>query len=123
MTLEDIDRELARLPATPKTDADLDARAALMARRIQIDQAAKVAADANSRPKPRGNLTVNVPPSMGVSNYYSAQGRSAQSRTTDDGRLVIDLFAGEFKSLLMGRDGLEWQNANHELLALIAQQG
>jgi len=66
---------------------------------------------------------VNVPPSMGVSNYYSAQGRSAQSRTTDDGRLVIDLFAGEFKSLLMGRDGLEWQNANHELLALIAQQG
>jgi hypothetical protein len=40
MNLSDIDDQLALLPTTPKTDADLDARTALVGRRIALEQAA-----------------------------------------------------------------------------------
>jgi hypothetical protein len=111
MTLEDIDAE---------TDADLEARHRLMVQRIELDQAARHAA-ANSRPQPRGNLMIYVPPSMGSTTYYGPTGRSAQARVADNGRLVIDLFVGEFKSLLMGRDGLHWHNSNPEAVRALGQ--
>jgi hypothetical protein len=121
MTLEDIDIELARLPTTPTTDVDLNSRATLMARRIELSQGAKATAEANRQHKPIGNLIVNVPQSLGISNYYGERGRTTQSRVTEDGKVVLDLFEGEFKTLLMGRHGLEWQTANPDLLALIAR--
>jgi len=121
MTLEDLDAELARLPAAPVTDADRDARATLMAARITLDQATKATAAANSRPTLRGNLAVNVPPAIGTSTFYSDRGRVAQARVTEDGRVVLDLFVGEFKSLLMGRDGLHWQNSNLEAVRALGQ--
>lgn len=120
-TVEDLDAALLRLPATPKTDEDLNARAALMARRIELDQAAKATAEANRQPRPRGNLVVNVPTATGTTNYYSHKGRIAQSRMAEDGRVVLDLFVDEFKSLLMGRDGLIWQNCNPEVMRALGQ--
>jgi hypothetical protein len=131
MTLNDIDIELARLPTTPKTDADLDARATLMARRIELDQAAKAKDEANRRPRPRGNLVVYVPPGVGTSHYYSntnatsradgsGWGRMVQSRVTEDGRVVLDLFMQEFKDLLADKKfGQLWHDFNPEALRAI----
>jgi hypothetical protein len=122
--LNTIDARLAELPATPVTDADLDARAALMRRRIEIDQAAKATAEANSRPQPRGSLVVNVPPGVGTSHYYSnattraagsAWGRVVQSRVTEKGGVVLDLFPQEFRELLGEKKfGQLWHNHNPE---------
>jgi hypothetical protein len=121
-TLAELDTELARLPATPITDEDLDARARLTGRRIELIIAAKDVAEAIARPKPRGSLVVYVPENVGISHYYSNTGnRVALSRVTDDGRVVIDLFPAEFKSLLADRQyGLSWESANHEALQLAA---
>ena len=128
MTLEELDVALAQLPASPKTDKDLDARAVLMARRIELDQAAKATAAANSRPQPRGNLVVNVPPGVGTSHYYSninatnraagsAWGRVVVSRVTEDGRVVLDLFPQEFKDLLGDKKfGKLWHDYNPDAL-------
>jgi hypothetical protein len=121
-TLQDLDAALARLPATPVTDQDLDARAALMARRIELSQAAKATAEANRQPKPRGNLVISVPAGVGTSHYYSDRGRVAQSRVTEAGAVVLDLFVGEFKALLSSRDGLLWQNANPDAMRALAGQ-
>jgi hypothetical protein len=122
MTLSEIDAALMRLPTTPTTDEDRNLRADLVRRRGELEQAAKTTAEANGQPKPRGNLMVFVPPAIGTSTYYSDRGRVAQSRATEDGRVVLDLFVGEFKSLLMGRDGLLWQNLNPDAMLAIAGQ-
>jgi hypothetical protein len=122
MTLEDIDAELALLPATPVTDADLNARAALMSQRITLDQAAKATAEADRQPKPRGNLVIRVPAGAGTSHYFSERGRVAQSRVTDDGCVVIDLFPAEFRQLLMDkRFGRDWHDNNPEALRALGQ--
>jgi hypothetical protein len=116
MTLDELDAALAKIPATPKTDADLDARAALMAKRCELFQAEKATA-ANSQPKPRGNLVVNVPAGAGLTHMYGIEGRTIQARVADDGRVVIDLFPQEFKSLLADRKyGDLFRKANHECL-------
>jgi hypothetical protein len=121
-TLEQLDAALAQLPATPVTDADLDARATLMARRITLYQAAKATAEANRRPKLQGNLVVNIPASVGSTQLYGKNGRVAHPRVIEGGRIVIDLFIDEFKSLLMHREcGLAWHNANHELLQRLGE--
>ena len=120
MTLQEIEAALAQLPASPKTDADLDARATLMARRIELDQSIRRAA-ANSRPQPRGGLIVNVPPGVGTSHYYSNRARVAQSRVTEDGRVVLDLFPQEFRTLLSDRRfGQLWHDENPEALSQLA---
>jgi hypothetical protein len=120
MTLEKLDEALALLPATPTTDSDLDRRAALMAQRITLDQATRAAA-ANSRPQPRGGLIVNVPPGVGTSHYYSNRARVAQSRVTEDGRVVLDLFPQEFRTLLSDRRfGQLWHDENPEALSQLA---
>jgi hypothetical protein len=121
MTLEDLDAELARLPATPKTDEDLDARAALMKRRIELDQAQRATAEAASRPKPKGNLAIFVPAAVGTSTYYSDRGRVAHARVAECGRFVLDLYPVEFRSLLMGRDGLHWHNSNPDAVRALGQ--
>jgi hypothetical protein len=121
MTLEEIDAELVRLPTTPTNDADFNARAALMARRCELDQAARAAA--NRQPKPRGNLQVFVPPTLGISHFISERGREAQARMTEEGRLVLDLFVGEFKGLLSGQNGhsLLWQECNPDAMRALGQ--
>jgi hypothetical protein len=120
MTLEDIDAELALLPATPVTDADLDARATLMARRIELDQATRATAAENSRPKLRGNLVISIPDGLALTNFYGERGRVCQVRMTEDGHKVLDLFVGEFKNLLMGADGLLFQNCNPDAMSHLA---
>ncbi len=121
-TLEQLDAALARLPATPVNDEDLAARATLMAARITLDQAAKAMAEADSRPKPKGNLAIFVPAAVGTSTYYSDRGRVAHARVADDGRFVLDLYPAEFRSLLMGLDdGLHWQTANPEAVRALGQ--
>jgi hypothetical protein len=121
MTLQELDAALALLPASPKTQEDLEARATLMARRIELDQAARAAA-VNSRPKPRGGLVVNVPVNVGATHLYGKGGRVCQSRMTEDGRVVMDLFPDEFKSLLASKKhGHDWHNANPEALRALGQ--
>jgi hypothetical protein len=132
-TLEKLDQQLARLPAAPVTDADLDARATLMARRITLDQAIKAEAQANKYPQPRGNLVVYVPPEAGTSHFYSNQnatnrqggsawGRVVQSRVTEDGRVALDLFPQEFRDLLGDkRFGQLWQLHNPEAMHTLGQ--
>jgi hypothetical protein len=116
MTLDELDAALALIPATPKTDADLDARATLTARRIELDQAARAAAAEASRPpKPRGNLTVTIPAKLGISHFSSNTGRVVQARS-EGGRTVLDLFAPEFAALRMGPQGLLWEQANCDLM-------
>ena len=111
MTLEDIDKELASLPA----DADFDARASLMRRRIELDNAAHAARNAAAgRQLPVGNLVVVVPAGIGISHFFGKNGRIAQSRVADDGRLVLDSLPStnsEFCSMDR-QHGLDWQNAN-----------
>jgi hypothetical protein len=121
LELEKLDQELARLPASPVTDEDLQARATLMAKRIELDQSIRRAAAAKSRPQQQGNLVVNVPPGVGISHFYGRSGRVVSARATENG-LVLDLFVDEFKTLLMSRvNGLDWNNANPAALAQIAQ--
>ena len=118
VTLQKLDEALAQLPASQE---NLETRAALMARRIEFDQAARAAA-ANSRPQPRGNLVVNVPDGVGISHFFGNGGRVVRSRIADDGRLVLDLFLDEFKNLLASRQhGLDWQIANPEALQRLGE--
>jgi hypothetical protein len=114
-TPHELDAEIAALPATPVTDADLNARAVLMAQRIELDQITRATMEANGRPKLRGNLVVNIPDDLSLTNFYGERGRTCQARV-EDGRRVLDLFIGEFQRLLMGRDGLLWQNCNPDAM-------
>jgi hypothetical protein len=110
-----IDRALTRhLPMTW--------RGRLIARKIELDNAARAVADAaRGRPPQRGNLVVVVPPGIGISHFHGQEGRVVSART-QDGQTVLDLFAAEFRSLLSSRQhGLAWQAANPNLLAEIAQ--
>jgi hypothetical protein len=113
--LQKLDEELARLPASPTTDHDFDRRAELMAKRVQLDWAIRNAA-ANSRPQPRGNLEINVPNGSGLTHYYGTGGRVVCARVAGDGRLILDLFQAEFRSLLSGANGLAWQACNPDVL-------
>jgi hypothetical protein len=131
--LDTLDARLAELPATPITDSDLEERATLMRRRIEIDQAAKATAQANRYPQPRGSLVVYVPPEAGTSHYYSNQnatnrtagsawGRVVQSRVAEDGRVVLDLFPQEFKDLLGDKKfGQLWHDYNSDALHSLSQ--
>jgi hypothetical protein len=115
MTLQELDAALALIPATPKTDADLDARATLTARRIELDQAEKATAAAARLPKLKGNLVVTIPAKLGISHFSSNVGRVVQARI-EGGRPVLDLFAPEFAALRMGPQGLLWEQANSDLM-------
>jgi hypothetical protein len=115
--LQKLDEEISRIPASPVTDHDFDLRAKLMARRGQLDQQirAAAAAAANSRHQRHGNLVVNVPDGAGISHFFGTGGRVCQARMTEDGRVVLDLFLDEFRTLLSDRHhGLAWQKANPE---------
>lgn len=97
-------------------------RGRLTARKIELERAAQAVRDAERGGTPRkGNLVVTVPDSVGLSHYQGKTGRVAMARV-EDGRVVIDLFADEFKSLLTDRKfGRDWHDANTALLAQIAE--
>ena len=122
MTLEELDAQLAQLPASPKTDEDLVARAKLMARRIELDNAARSVRDAAAGGQPaRGNLVVNVPGEIGLSHFYGNKGRVVCARMIE-GVLVLDLFLNEFRTLLSDRrHGLAWQKANDEAVRYMGE--
>jgi hypothetical protein len=96
-------------------------RGRLQRRAIELENAARAVRDATAgRQPPKGNLVVNVPASLGSTSFVGKDGRVAAPRE-QDGRIVIDLFEGEFKILLRNRQhGLDWQNANPTLLAEIS---
>jgi hypothetical protein len=109
-TLEEIDGELALLPASPTTDADISSRAALMVARIEMINAARQAAAA---PKPQtGGIVINVPPNIGA--LQTSDGKIRNVEIVDDRRIVRLSGWADFIALLRGREGLEWQNLNSE---------
>jgi len=114
ITIDALENQLAELRAAEVVEAD--ARAAIIMRKSEAEQAARAASFEASRPKLRGNLVVNVPDDNGLSHFYGERGRVCQVRMTEDGRKVLDLFFGEFKTLLMGQDGLSWQNCNPDAM-------
>jgi hypothetical protein len=122
-TIQDIDAALMLLPATPKTDEELEARATLMRRRGDLENAARAeAAASRQKQRPRGDLVINVPRGVGISHLYGQRGRVCCSRLTEDGRLVMDLFVDEFRILLSDRThGLAWHNANGEALQRLGE--
>jgi hypothetical protein len=99
-------------------------RGRLQRRAIELENAARAVRDATAgRQPPTGNLVVNVPASVGSTQFYGRDGRVAVPRN-QDGRIVLDLYEGEFRILLANRQhGLDWQNANPTLLAEISGTG
>jgi hypothetical protein len=88
---------------------ELEERAALMGRRITLDQIARAPAP---RAEPLTGFSVVVPPNMGLSDIVDGNGRQYKVRVDDDGRVVVDITPGVFKILLMGSSGLDWERAN-----------
>ena len=59
-------------------------------------------------------IPVFIPPSVNISTLYDINGHPHQARTSDDGRIVIDLTPAMFRTLLMGPQGLAWENENQQ---------
>ena len=116
MNLEQIDAALAAMPASPTTDEDIEARAALAWKRGELISAALTDA---ARPHVRpGNLMVNVP--EGVSCVCTMHGVTRVTETVD-GCQIIRMTAGEFRSLIGGATGGAWAAANAHILAQLAE--
>jgi hypothetical protein len=121
MSLGDIDAELRRLPASPRTDRDILARAAMTKRRFAILDAQRPHPNAPP-PDPAGMCEVNIPPG-GATCIQSRKLRSkffyAEER---DGRLVVRLPWDEFRDIAnsthvsgSGPNGASWWASNPHL--------
>jgi hypothetical protein len=111
-----IDRLLAKsLP--------IEWRAKLMARRGELENAARAVREAVTGRQPAtGGLEVVVPPDVGISHLIGIGGRVCCSRLKDDGRLVFDLFPHELRSLLGDKKhGLLWERSNSEAIRQLGQ--
>ena len=116
-TLEQIDAELAKLPASPKTDHDIQARAALMQKRYELENQQRKANAQASRPKPQ--IIVNAIEEFGC--LHAADGEFYYPEIAEDGRRIVRLrHWGDFLGLLRGRDGIRWQSINSEALQQLA---
>ncbi|MET4788270.1 hypothetical protein ABIF64_000448 [Bradyrhizobium japonicum] len=115
-TITEIDAAVMRLPASPVTGEDIDARAALMWRRYELESEARAAA---ARPKEvTGNLLVVVPDDN-ITQIQTIRGRLINAEVVD-GKWVVRLFPAEFRDLIMGgRNSLDWQRANEALMSQI----
>ena len=113
--------DVARIESALLKPLPLEWRAALMTRRIELENAARAVRDAAAgKQPPRGNLEINIPPNIGLTHYYGAGGRTVCARVAPHGGRVVDLFAGEFRNLLVDRQhGLSWQTCNPEALQLL----
>jgi hypothetical protein len=108
-TVDQIDAAMLLLPASPVTGEDIEARATLMKRRCELDQAERAPAP---RKEPPTGFTIVVPPNMGLSDIIdTASGRTYKARILD-GKLVVDATPQIFKMLLAGAHGKDWEQAN-----------
>jgi hypothetical protein len=98
LTLDEIDKELMRLPASPVRDEDIGARAELMTKRIELVSAQRAAAEA---PKPLSStVPVNVPDDLG--GILTSTGSYIFAEIVD-GKRVIKMPWGDFHALVTAR--------------------
>jgi hypothetical protein len=102
MTLNEINTALLKIPATPVSDADIEARASLARQRGEIIEAERAKAAA---PKPiAGAVAVAVPDELGGIISYST-GRFLHAEIVD-GRRVIRMPIVDFHKLMTsGKNG------------------
>jgi succinyl-CoA synthetase beta subunit len=113
MTLQEIDQELMRLPASPTTPEDTEARHLLMVKRFEVQAAArKAAAERAAAEKKRqwGLPLVNVPGD--ISCLSLPNGRIVYTDIVD-GRRVAQLTAGDLLQLSISNDA--WLRLNPDL--------
>jgi hypothetical protein len=107
-TVETLDEKIASLPRSPVTPEDITARATLMAKRIELDQARRASPPRVEQPT---GLVLNIPEN--VSCYeIQHQGRTFRARALPDGRRVIDVTPSLFHALVASAHGQDWANAN-----------
>jgi hypothetical protein len=95
-------------------------RAALVTRRIDLENAKRAVADAMAgRPPRTGGLTVAIPDGMGISHFVAGDGRTVVARI-ENGRVVLDLFRSEYMALISGPNGQAWQACNEAVTAQLA---
>ncbi|WP_050420310.1 hypothetical protein [Bradyrhizobium tropiciagri] len=122
MTLNEVDAELQRLPASPETDRDLLARAAMMRRRLEL--LAIDAKQSREAPPPSPALfEVNIPPDVGATCIWSLDRRKYFYPEERHGRMVIMLPWETFHKLAFstrgktaGATGAAWLAANPHLV-------
>ncbi|OKO74514.1 hypothetical protein AC629_34995 [Bradyrhizobium sp. NAS80.1] len=129
LTLEDVDDELCRLPASPDTDRDLIARAVMMRRRLELIDASRPNPMAPP-PDPDGMVEANLPEGAATcvqdrmlrGKYFYAEDRG--------GRLVIRLPWRTFYDLAnsihvsgSGPNGAAWWLANPHLSDRLPKNG
>jgi len=121
MSTSEIESALLRLPVTPSNDEDLLERAALTWRRLEIENAARVALQ-NQKPQRTDLVEVTVPPgcatclqSLDGSCYFYAE-------ESESGQIVIKMPWAEFRALAMsipnggGYSGGVWADLNPHLI-------
>jgi hypothetical protein len=114
MTIEEIERELRRLPATPVTDEDLYARAELTSKKFAIEADARELATrraAAERKQTWGLPLANVP--QGVDCAMTHTGRTVVADIVGE-RRVMRLTAEEVRQLAVGNPN--WTDLNPDLL-------
>lgn len=115
MTLEEIDKELLRLPASPTTPEDIAARAAMMQKRFEVEAAARTAAAdraAAERKQNWGLPLVAVP--AGIDCVLTPNGRTVVADVVD-GRRVMQLTRQELSWLSAANH--RWTELNSELMS------
>jgi hypothetical protein len=95
MTIDEIDAELMRLPASPTEPEDIEARATMMTTRIELVNAQRAAASAPA-PLP-STVPVNVPDDLG--GILSKTGRYIFAEILD-GKRVIQMPWADFSALV-----------------------
>jgi hypothetical protein len=113
LTLEEIDAELMRLPASPTTPEDTEARAAMMQRRFDVEAGAlRAAAEraAAEKKKAWGLPLVNVPGDLSC--VMLPNGRTVFADFVD-GRRVMQLLPGDLLLLSVGNQA--WLDLNPDL--------
>jgi hypothetical protein len=122
-TLEDVERALLEVPATPTTDADLEKRRELMVQRLELIEA-KAATDAALKARTRlsdtSPITIGCP--FELTHFLTLDGQLRPVERDANGRRVVRLNNwNDFRALLASGDGLRWEQANSEAGGAIEQ--
>jgi hypothetical protein len=115
LTLEEIDKELMRLPRSPTTPEDIAARATMMQKRFDMEVAERKAAAERAAAEKQnawGLPLVNVPP--GIDTVITQSGRTVFADVVD-GRRVMRLTVGEVRAFAIRNPA--WTEINPELAA------
>jgi hypothetical protein len=115
MTLEEIDAQLAAMPASPEDRDTILARADLARKRIELLEAAR----RHELPQPLpGEIAVCVPDGISCILTVTDQVRFAERL---DGQLVIKMGWADFARLVRSRDGgHRWAEQNPALVQQLA---